>query len=77
MRLWAGIQRTRRISLEEESTNLPLRALANGEDGDNGVFAYSTTSVFPANSFGAANYWVDLTFHAKVFVPRHLHKYAA
>ena len=47
-------------------TNLPLRALANGEDGDNGVFAYSTTSVFPANSFGAANYWVDLTFHAGV-----------
>lgn len=42
------------------STN--LRALANGADGANGVYRYSTTSAFPNSSFQANNYWVDVVF---------------
>ncbi|WP_051324296.1 DUF4082 domain-containing protein [Candidatus Solirubrobacter pratensis] len=41
--------------------NGPLHALTDGAGG-NGVFAYSTTSTFPANSYGASNYWVDVLF---------------
>ncbi|MGD0745549.1 MAG: DUF4082 domain-containing protein [Verrucomicrobiota bacterium] len=40
--------------------NYPLRALANGEDGPNGVFAYSPSSTFPNQSYEDANYWVDV-----------------
>jgi hypothetical protein len=40
----------------------PLRGLATGEDGPNGVFLYNNTPAFPANSFGAGNYWVDAVF---------------
>ncbi len=43
-------------------TNGPLSALANGEDGPNGLYKYSTTSIFPDNDFGASNYWVDVVF---------------
>ena len=42
--------------------NGPLRALANGEDGPNGLFRYSSTSVFPNSSFSSSNYWVDVVF---------------
>lgn len=37
----------------------PLRALANGEDGANGVFRYGSAG-FPASTFGSTNYWVDI-----------------
>ncbi len=40
----------------------PLRALADGEDGGNGVYAYSTPATFPNQTFGATNYWVDAVF---------------
>lgn len=43
-------------------SNGPLRALANGEDGPNGLYKYSSTPVFPDNSFGSSNYWVDVVF---------------
>ncbi len=36
----------------------PLHAVRNV----NGVFGYSATSAFPASSFDASNYWVDVTF---------------
>lgn len=39
----------------------PLRALANGEDGGNGVYRYGD-NLFPSNSFRSANYWVDVVF---------------
>ncbi len=39
----------------------PLRALANGEDGSNGLYRYGPPA-FPTDSFGAANYWVDVLF---------------
>jgi hypothetical protein len=44
--------------------NGPLRALANGEDGPNGVFSYGA-SAFPTRSYRGANYWVDVVFIAK------------
>ncbi|MFZ0827904.1 MAG: N,N-dimethylformamidase beta subunit family domain-containing protein, partial [Verrucomicrobiia bacterium] len=45
-------------------TNGPLWALADGEDGPNGVYAYSAGPVFPNSSgSGQANYWVDVVFN--------------
>lgn len=43
-------------------SNGPLRALANDEDGPNGLYKYSSAPVFPDNSFGSSNYWVDVVF---------------
>jgi hypothetical protein len=42
-------------------TTGPLTAVANGTSA-NGVFAYSSSSTFPTNSYNAANYWVDVLF---------------
>ena len=39
----------------------PLHALADGLSGGNGVFAYGAHT-FPASSFNATNYWVDVLF---------------
>ncbi|HEV8635595.1 MAG TPA: DUF4082 domain-containing protein, partial [Chloroflexota bacterium] len=39
----------------------PLRLLADGEDGPNGVFAYGPPQ-FPTQSFRQSNYWVDVLF---------------
>jgi hypothetical protein len=41
--------------------NPPLHALANATSA-NGVFAYATTSTFPASTFNATNYWVDVLY---------------
>src|SRR5439155_5328768 len=38
----------------------PLHALANGVDGPNGVFIYTSSSVFPTDTFSSSNYWVDV-----------------
>jgi hypothetical protein len=46
--------------------NPPLRALADNEDGRNGVFIYSATSTFPTNTFSSANYWVDVVLTVPV-----------
>jgi hypothetical protein len=43
--------------LSSAVTNGPLTALAAG-----GVYAYGSGSVFPTNTFNAANYWVDVVF---------------
>jgi hypothetical protein len=40
----------------------PLRALADGEDGPNGVYAYGATSQFPSFTWQSTNYWVDVVF---------------
>ena len=40
----------------------PLHALANGVSGGNGVYAYGSTSLFPAQTYSSANYWVDVMF---------------
>jgi hypothetical protein len=42
--------------------NGPLRGLADGEDGPNGVFVYTTTPAFPTIDFHKINYWVDVVF---------------
>jgi hypothetical protein len=42
--------------------NAPLHALQNGVSGGNGVYAYSPTSTFPADTFQSSNYWVDVVF---------------
>jgi N,N-dimethylformamidase beta subunit-like, C-terminal/Domain of unknown function (DUF4082)/Concanavalin A-like lectin/glucanases superfamily/Bacterial Ig-like domain/Bacterial Ig domain len=41
----------------------PLKALANGEDGGNGVFRGGPGGGFPNQSFNSANYWVDVLFN--------------
>jgi hypothetical protein len=41
--------------------NPPLHAVAN-RDSPDGVFSYSTSSIFPTSSFNSANYWVDVLF---------------
>jgi hypothetical protein len=40
----------------------PLHFLANGVDGANGIYSYSSTSTFPTSSFDATNYWVDVVY---------------
>ena len=42
-------------------TSTPLTALANGTSA-NGVYAYSSSSVFPTNTYNSTNYWVDVLF---------------
>ncbi|PUA80728.1 DUF4082 domain-containing protein [Nocardioides currus] len=45
------------------TTRGPLTALANGTDGGNGLYRYSSTAgVFPNQSFNSENYWVDVVF---------------
>lgn len=39
-------------------TNGPLTAPASG----NGVYAYGNANLFPSSTYGATNYWVDVTF---------------
>ena len=41
--------------------NPPLRALADGVDGSNGVYTYGP-SAFPGQSSSGSNYWVDVVF---------------
>ena len=43
-------------------TQGPLRALADGEDGPNGLFHPSSSNRFPTESNGPANYFVDVVF---------------
>jgi len=42
--------------------NGPLIGLADGTDGANGVYRYTTTSAFPTGTFQSTNYWVDVVF---------------
>jgi hypothetical protein len=46
--------------------NPPLHALANGVSGANSIYAYGGTSVFPNQTWNAANYWVDVVFQPTV-----------
>ena len=43
-------------------TNGPLRALADGEDGGNGLYIYTPASAFPVSTHLASNYFVDVLF---------------
>ena len=44
------------------ANSFPLRALASGEDGANGLFKYATGGGFPNDSYQSGNYWVDVVF---------------
>ena len=41
--------------------NAPLHAIGNSAQA-NGVYAYGAASTFPVNTWGAANYWVDVMY---------------
>ena len=43
--------------------NGPVKALADGESGPNGVYGYTATPAFPTSSFNKSNYWVDVVFN--------------
>jgi hypothetical protein len=45
--------------------NAPLHALRDGVSGGNGVYTYGTVSTFPASTYNATNYWVDVVFSTK------------
>ncbi len=49
--------------------NPPLHALTNGVSGGNGVYAYGASSVFPNQTWNAANYWADVVFSAGTALP--------
>jgi hypothetical protein len=40
----------------------PLHALANGVDGPDGVYRYSSSGGFPTSTFKSINYWVDVVY---------------
>lgn len=42
--------------------NNPLTGLADGTDGYNGVYAVSSSPVFPTSHYLQSNYWVDVIF---------------
>ena len=42
--------------------NPPLHVLANGVSGGNGVYRYGASSLFPNQTWRAANYYVDVVF---------------
>lgn len=48
--------------LSASVVNPPLTALADGTDGLNAVYSYSSTSVFPTSSWQSSNYWVDVVY---------------
>lgn len=50
---------------DKSVANGPLTALQNHTDGENGVYMYGD-SAYPANSYNAANYWVDVIFTPSV-----------
>ena len=43
-------------------TRGPITLLANGTDGPNGIYKYSTTTAFPMDNYLSSNYWVDVIF---------------
>ena len=54
--------RRQRPVLRDGRDHSPLRALANGVDGGNGVYGYGPAGTFPANTYNSENYWVDVIF---------------
>ena len=44
--------------------NSPLHAPPDGGGGANGVYAFGSTNVFPANGYNSSNFWVDVVFNS-------------
>jgi hypothetical protein len=55
---------TRNYFATAGTSTSPVRALADGEDGGNGVYCYGSTSAFPSSTYLSSNYWVDVVFQA-------------
>ena len=54
--------RARAERRRHQPTARPCTPSATPAPTTNGVYAYAASSTFPTNSFGAANYWVDVIF---------------
>jgi hypothetical protein len=50
--------------LANEFASAPLRALASGASGGNGVYRYGAGGTLPSSSWNDTNYWVDVLFGA-------------
>jgi Domain of unknown function (DUF4082) len=50
-------------------TSGPLTAPSSSSSGGNGVYAYGSSNLFPASTFNASNYWVDVVFNATPVAP--------
>ena len=50
--------------LNSAVTNGPLTAPANG-----GVYAYGSSTIFPTNTYGGSNYWVDVDYQPTATAP--------
>jgi hypothetical protein len=48
--------------LKTEIINGPLTALADGEDGTNGLYKYTDSPCLPDNGYNSSDYWVDIIF---------------
>ena len=46
--------------------NGPLTALANGDDGPNGLYKYTSAPAFPTDNYQTSNYWIDVVFNTNV-----------
>ncbi len=46
--------------------NGPLRGLADGENGGNGLYRYNPTPAVPNGTYLASNYWVDVEFNTVI-----------
>lgn len=44
------------------ATYQQMHAIADGVDGGNGVYGYTSSSAFPSNTYNATNYWVDVLY---------------
>lgn len=53
--------------------NSQLTALADGTDGNNGVYKYTNTPAFPNAAFQKSNYWVDPLFSSPNTNPCNCH----
>ena len=47
-------------------TNGPLTAPSSSSSGGNGVYAYSSSSMFPTNTFNSTSYGVDVLFRPQL-----------
>jgi hypothetical protein len=48
-------------------SNLPIQALADGQNGPNGVYTYGSSG-FPTTGASATNYWVDVIFNTSATI---------
>lgn len=53
--------------------NAQMTALADGTDGNNGVYKYTNTPATPINTFQKSNYWVDALFSSPNTNPCNCH----